>query len=174
MCFVSLLDILPFLSLPAPLTTTTTTTTMMMMMRTTLAAFTTAILATGVLAQDGAPIVYDTIHNITTLEGTWSSGSQHVLTGAVCGPKGLCDHSLSVFSPSGLCKPRGVHLYLSRHSRHLVLIVGTIHKIVHLILTSACSSADGYFEEALYRFSGNGNVLHLPTPANINIIINNK
>jgi len=68
---------------PAPLTTTTTTTTMM---RTTLTALTTAIFATRVLAQDGAPIVYDSIHNISSIEGTWSSGSQHVLTGAVCGP----------------------------------------------------------------------------------------
>ena len=100
---------------------------MMMMMRTTLAAFTTAILATCVLAQDGTPIVYDSIHNITTIEGTWSSGSQNVLTGAVCGPEVLCDHSLSVFSPSGLCKPRSVHLYLPFHSRHLVLFVGTIY-----------------------------------------------
>lgn len=92
-CFVSLLDILPFQSIPAPLTTTTTT-TMMMMMRTTLATF---IFATCVLAQDGAPIVYDSIHNISSIEGTWSSGTQHVLTGAVCGPEGLCDHLLSIF-----------------------------------------------------------------------------
>jgi len=56
------------------------------MMRTTLAALTTALFATSVLAQDGAPIVYDAIHNVTSIEGTWSSGSQHVLTGAVCGP----------------------------------------------------------------------------------------
>ena len=110
-----------------PLTTTTTTTTTMMMMRTTLAAFTTAILATCVLAQDGAPIVYDAIHNISTIEGTWSSGSQHVLTGAVRDSDGLCDHSLSIFSPSGLCKPGGVDLYLPIHSRRLVLFVGTIH-----------------------------------------------
>lgn len=70
---------------PAPLTTTSTTTTTTTM-RTTLAALTTAIFATGVFAQDGAPIVYDSIHNVTTIEGTWSSGSQHVLTGAVCDP----------------------------------------------------------------------------------------
>lgn len=28
-----------------------------------------------------AQIVYDSIHNVTSLQGTWSSGSQHVLTG---------------------------------------------------------------------------------------------
>ena len=123
-CFVLLLDTSPFQSIPAPLTTTTTTTTTTMM-RTTPAAF---IFATCVLAQDGAPIVYDSIHNISSIEGTWSSGSQHVLTGAVCGPEGLCDHSLSNFSPSGFCKSGGVHLYLPIHSRHLVLFVGTIHE----------------------------------------------
>ena len=34
-------------------------------------------------AQDNAQIVYDAIHNATVITGTWSSGSQHVLTGSV-------------------------------------------------------------------------------------------
>lgn len=55
------------------------------MMRTITAVLTTAILVTRVLAQNGAPIVYDSIHNASSIEGTWSSGAQHVLTGAVCG-----------------------------------------------------------------------------------------
>jgi hypothetical protein len=33
-------------------------------------------------AQGSAPIVYDSIHNATTIVGTWSSGSKAVLTGA--------------------------------------------------------------------------------------------
>jgi len=33
-------------------------------------------------AQDDAQIVYDSIHNATVITGTWSSGSQHVLTGS--------------------------------------------------------------------------------------------
>lgn len=33
-----------------------------------------------VLAQD---VVYDQIHNVTTIYGTWSSGSQNVVTGDV-------------------------------------------------------------------------------------------
>lgn len=36
--------------------------------------------APAVLAQD---IVYDSIHNATTIVGTWSSGSQAVVTGSV-------------------------------------------------------------------------------------------
>lgn len=35
-----------------------------------------------VQAQSQTPIVYDSIHNATTIVGTWSSGSQAVLTGA--------------------------------------------------------------------------------------------
>ena len=70
----------------------------MMMLRTTLAALSTTIFATCVFAQD-VPIVYDSIHNVTSIQGTWSSGSQHVLTGAVCGLYRLFDHLLSIFLP---------------------------------------------------------------------------
>lgn len=44
-----------------------------------------AALASTVSAQDDTqgPIVYDLAHNATTIYGTWSSGSQHVLTGPV-------------------------------------------------------------------------------------------
>lgn len=44
-----------------------------------------AALASTVSAQDDTqgPIVYDLTHNATTIYGTWSSGSQHVLTGPV-------------------------------------------------------------------------------------------
>jgi hypothetical protein len=93
----------------------------MMMMRTTLAALTTAIFAIRVFAQDGAPIVYDTIHNVSTIEGTWSSGSQHVLTGA-----GFVNPAASTFTYPPTA---GI---------------------------SYSFSSDGYFEEALYRFNGNG------------------
>lgn len=44
------------------------------------ALFAAALAPLAVLAQD---IVYDSIHNATSIQGTWSSGSQHVLTGPV-------------------------------------------------------------------------------------------
>jgi hypothetical protein len=36
---------------------------------------------TGTSSAQQAPIVYDSIHNVTPIGGTWSSGSQNVLTG---------------------------------------------------------------------------------------------
>ena len=74
----------------------------------------------------------------------------------------LCDHLLSIFVPSGFCKPGGVDLHLPTHGRDFVLFVGNMHQKVGLTLTSVCSSSDGFFEEALYRFNGNGNTLHSP------------
>ena len=40
-----------------------------------------ALLVSTVSAQN--QIVYDSIHNATVIYGTWSSGSQHVVTGPV-------------------------------------------------------------------------------------------
>jgi hypothetical protein len=37
-----------------------------------------------VLAQE--QITLDAIHNTTSIQGTWSSGSQHVVTGSVSAP----------------------------------------------------------------------------------------
>lgn len=41
-----------------------------------------ALLASSASAQD-AQVVYDQAHNASSLEGTWASGSQQVLTGSV-------------------------------------------------------------------------------------------
>jgi hypothetical protein len=43
------------------------------------------VISAPVLAQgqSQAPIVYDSVHNATVISGTWSSGSQGVLTGPV-------------------------------------------------------------------------------------------
>lgn len=41
---------------------------------------TLALVASTVSAQD---IVYDSAHNVTAITGTWASGSQHVVPGAV-------------------------------------------------------------------------------------------
>ncbi len=64
-------------------------------------------LASTVLAQDDTqgPINFDTIHNVTTIYGSWSSGSKQVLTGPVscifaAGPKSL----------TGLYSARGLQI----------------------------------------------------------------
>jgi hypothetical protein len=54
-------------------------------MKFTLAASALALLA-GSAAGQQAPIAYDQEHNFTSLAGTWASGSQQVLTGAVSSP----------------------------------------------------------------------------------------
>jgi len=45
-----------------------------------------ASLVISVLGQDDTqgPIKYDVAHNVTTIYGTWSSGSKNVVTGSVC------------------------------------------------------------------------------------------
>lgn len=59
-------------------------------MRTALVSLLAAFIFQQVLAQDeeiisiGPDIVLDNIHNVSSIEGTWSSGSQKVLTGPVC------------------------------------------------------------------------------------------
>jgi hypothetical protein len=92
------------------------------MLRTTLAVLNIAIFTiTHVLAQDGEVVVLDNIHNVTSIEGTWSSGSQHVLTGAAfVNPA----ESTFTYPPTA----------------------GMSYSFTN----------DGYFEEALYRFNGNG------------------
>jgi len=51
-----------------------------------LASLLTVVLALaafiGITSAQDAQIVYDSIHNVTAITGTWSSGAKHVLTGA--------------------------------------------------------------------------------------------
>jgi hypothetical protein len=48
-----------------------------------------AVFAGSVAAQD-APIRLDAEHNATSLQGTWASGSQQVVTGPVRSPSLAC------------------------------------------------------------------------------------
>jgi len=77
-----------------------------------------------VAAQDTA---LDSIHNITSLLGMWSSGSGAVQTGA------------------GFCNP-------VNYSFTYPATTG----ISYSFTVDVLEDADGYFEEALYRFIGNG------------------
>lgn len=71
---------------------------------------------------------YDTTHNVTSLEGTWSSGSGHVLTGP--GFANPVNFTFTYPSTTG---------------------------ISYSFTTETLSDgSDGYFEEAQYRFQGNG------------------
>lgn len=69
----------------------------------------------------GTPIRLDDIHNVSSIAGTWSSGSQKVITGT-----GFCNPVDSTFT-----YPPTAGIGYS-------------------------FTDDGYFEEALYRFTGNG------------------
>jgi len=78
-----------------------------------------------VAAQD---IVYDSIHNVTTLLGTWSSGSEHVVTGV------------------GFCNPINFTFTYPATT-------GISYSFTTDVLPDGSA---GYFEEAQYRFTGNG------------------
>ena len=74
-------------------------------------------LATSALAQQ---VVYDTIHNVTALPGTWSSGSGNVLTGSVSLP----GRPLSIPSlHTGLRSTQQPVVHLPTHNRHVLFLV---------------------------------------------------
>ncbi|CCA74989.1 related to ROT1-protein that may be involved in cell wall function [Serendipita indica DSM 11827] len=86
-----------------------------------------AALSLQVFAQEiisiGPDIEFDAIHNISAITGSWSSGSQRVLTG----------------TEAGFCNP-----------------VDSTFTYPQTAGIGYAFSDDGYFEEALYRFTGNG------------------
>ncbi|PVF99950.1 hypothetical protein CPB86DRAFT_254476 [Serendipita vermifera] len=69
----------------------------------------------------GPAIEFDAIHNVSSIAGSWSSGSGHVQTGS-----GFCNPVQSTFETPATA--------------------GIAYSFTE----------DGYFEEALYRFTGNG------------------
>jgi len=82
-------------------------------------------LLSGVRAQD---VTYDSTHNVTSLEGTWSSGSGAVQTGP------------------GFANPV-----------NFTFTYPNTTGISYSFTTGMLSDgSDGYFEEAQYRFTGNG------------------
>ena len=51
-----------------------------------LTTFLSAIVGSvAVFAQSQVPIMYDDVHNATTIVGTWASGAKNVVTGSVRG-----------------------------------------------------------------------------------------
>lgn len=73
------------------------------------------------IVSTGPDIVYDAIHNVSDIAGSWSSGSKAVQTGP-----GFCNPVDSTFTYPA--------------------VAGMGYSFTD----------DGYFEEALYRFTGNG------------------
>jgi len=91
-----------------------------------------AVIALSVLSLAGCTsaqdVVLDQIHNITTLRGTWSSGSGAVRTGA------------------GFANPTSFSFQYPKTT-------GISYSFTTDFLANG---EDGYFEEAQYRFEGNG------------------
>ncbi|EIW84489.1 hypothetical protein CONPUDRAFT_50054 [Coniophora puteana RWD-64-598 SS2] len=91
-------------------------------------------LLAGVLGQsDSDPIQYTPTHNITTIYGTWSSGSMNVVTG------------------SGFASPSNV----SFHYPPTTGVSYSLQSLADPNVSLGCSTEDGYYELAQYRMSGN-------------------
>ena len=59
-------------------------------------------LATPAFGQD---IVYDQGHNVTSIVGTWASGSQNVVTGSVSHADTSHHHVVNTHIPQGFAQP---------------------------------------------------------------------
>lgn len=108
-----------------------------------------------VLAQNtGEPIVYDLQHNITSLVGTWSTGSMHVIPGPVYPP---ASPRLRCADPHiGLCVSRRVALHLPVNDWHRgVFVRPPYRRSLATHLAPPHSSEDGYYEYAQYSFVSN-------------------
>src|SRR5260221_8162984 len=85
-----------------------------------------ASFASPVLAQDDqGPIVFDSIHNATTIYGTWSSGSQRVVTGPVrcLVVLRLVEFLIAGRFHLGICKSCQYDLHLSKNDRGVIFVV---------------------------------------------------
>jgi hypothetical protein len=90
-----------------------------------LASLLTVLLALafiGTTSAQDAQIVYDSIHNATSIVGTWSSGAKNVLTGPV---SFLLIRPLlfDLFCVPGVCKSCQYDVPLSKDNRNFLLFV---------------------------------------------------
>ena len=109
----------------------------------------------------GQDIVYDSAHNVTSIVGTWSSGSQNVVTGAVSiSDDPPVSHVVYTHIPD-----RASHNPPTNRSSTQLQLACHIHceliRDVERRKLRWCvySSSDGYYEIARYRMTGNGNRL---------------
>ena len=119
-----------------------------------------ASLAQLVSAQDDTqgPIVFDAIHNATTIYGTWSTGSRAVSTGPVGGGPSHQRRAwmLTLVSARASLTPSSSHSSIRRtlvfHIHCEYPLSCHIQVVAHLFP----SSRDGFYEIARYRFNSNG------------------
>lgn len=78
-----------------------------------------SLFATPAFGQD---IVYNQAHNVTNIFGTWSSGSQNVVTGPVS-PSDVAPITILTRFPSGLCTTRQCIVCLPTNNRLVLFIV---------------------------------------------------
>ncbi|KAH0832288.1 hypothetical protein J3R83DRAFT_13287 [Lanmaoa asiatica] len=72
----------------------------------------------------GQAIVYDSAHNVTTIVGTWSSGSQNVVTGMVSPPDNpLFFRVVHMHTPTELRATRQRIVHLPNYNWHVLFIV---------------------------------------------------
>ncbi|QRW19923.1 ATP phosphoribosyltransferase [Rhizoctonia solani] len=108
----------------------------------------TAVAPLVALAQD---IVYDAIHNATSIQGTWSSGSQHVRTG-----------------PVRLCKPIELVIYLSFYGGNLILIYRrwiweqALYRFEGNASYPQCIKGIVIFQHGTYQLNSNGSISLTP------------
>ena len=106
-----------------------------------------------------AQIVYDSIHNATSIVGTWSSGAQNVMTGPV---SFLLQKSgsTSFIWPRvpGFRKSSQYVVHLPSNNRGLLLVVRVfVASFIYRLMFYDCfSTNDGFYEISRYRFNSNG------------------
>ena len=122
-----------------------------------LASLFTLVLASFIGPTSSQQIVYDAIHNATTIVGTWSSGAKNVLTGPV---SFLLVRSLlfDLFCVPGFRKSCQYVIHLSGNNRSLLLVVRLfcLFDIIRPMFCDCFSTNDGFYEISRYRFNSNG------------------
>lgn len=117
----------------------------------------TVVLASIISTASAQSIVYDNIHNATVITGTWSSGAQNVMTGAVS---------------YLLVRPLLFDFFCPRVSQILPICRSLTHQQQEFLTRCACfhcifdiirqmfydcfSTNDGFYEISRYRFTSNG------------------
>lgn len=107
------------------------------------------------LAQD---IVYNAEHNVTSIAGTWTTGSRAVSTGSV-----RAIQYCALGPTDSVCEYRASQTLLTSPSRTpRTLVFRTLCEYLHRLaavtkmLRLFLSTDDGFYEVARYRFNGNG------------------
>jgi hypothetical protein len=111
-------------------------------------------LATPAFGQD---IVYDQGHNVTSIVGTWASGSQNVVTGSVSPPDTPQHHVVHTHIPDrALHNPPTNRSSTHKQPAYRIHCESIRDVGRRKLRRRAYSSSDGFYEIARYRMTGNG------------------